>query len=138
MITNGKDWHYLEVTKLSAILKEITSKNNGYLYCLNCLHSFKTKNKLRYHMKVWEDFCGILMSSQKDNTLKFDQYMKSNKIPYIGYSLSTLWAFVVVENKHTLNRGQNSMKKFCSSLKEHSTNVIDYQKKKMLPLTKKI
>ena len=29
------------------------------------------------------------------------------------------------------------MKKFCSSLREHATNVINFEKKQMLPLTKK-
>ena len=29
------------------------------------------------------------------------------------------------------------MKKFCSSLREHATNVIHFENKKMLPLTKK-
>ena len=28
------------------------------------------------------------------------------------------------------------MKKFCSSLREHAKNIIDFEKKKMLPLTK--
>ena len=28
------------------------------------------------------------------------------------------------------------MKKFCESLREHTKNIIDFQKKKMLPLTK--
>ena len=29
------------------------------------------------------------------------------------------------------------MKDFCSSLKKHATNIINFDKKKMLPLTKK-
>ena len=29
------------------------------------------------------------------------------------------------------------MKKFCSSLREHATNIINFEKKKMLLLTKK-
>ena len=29
------------------------------------------------------------------------------------------------------------MAKFCASLKEHATNVINFEEKKMLPLTKK-
>ena len=29
MITNGKGWHYLVVNKISALLRGITSKNNG-------------------------------------------------------------------------------------------------------------
>ena len=40
MILNG---HYLAVTKLSALLRGITSKHQRYFYCLNCLH-FATQN----------------------------------------------------------------------------------------------
>ena len=29
------------------------------------------------------------------------------------------------------------MKKFCNSLREQATNIIDFEKAKMLPLTKK-
>ena len=44
--TSKKQWHYLAVKKLSALLGGITSKNDGDFYCLNCLLSFKTKSKL--------------------------------------------------------------------------------------------
>ena len=40
---NGKGWHYLAVTKLSALLRENTLKNNDDCYYLNCLHSFRTE-----------------------------------------------------------------------------------------------
>ena len=47
MISNReKQWNYLAVKKLSALLRGITSKNKGDFYCLNCFHSFRTKNKL--------------------------------------------------------------------------------------------
>ena len=55
MIPNeGKEgWHYLAVKKiLSALLHRMTSKNKGDFYCLNCLHSFRTNNKLKFHEKV--------------------------------------------------------------------------------------
>ena len=42
-------WHHPTVKKLSALLRGITSKNNGDFYCLNCLHSFTTRNKLELH-----------------------------------------------------------------------------------------
>ena len=46
MLSNGeKLWHYLVAKKLSALLRGIISKNNGDFYCVNCLHSFRTKNK---------------------------------------------------------------------------------------------
>ena len=37
MISNGEKWHYLTLKKFSALSRGITSKNNGNLYCLNCL-----------------------------------------------------------------------------------------------------
>ena len=53
MIQYGKGrWYYLLVKKLSALLRGITSKSNGDFYCLNCLHSFRTKNKLELHKRT--------------------------------------------------------------------------------------
>ena len=54
------------------------------------------------------------------------------------YSMSTIWAFDDIENKYTLYRGEDCMKKFCSSLREYATNVNIFLKtKKMLQLNKK-
>ena len=53
------------------------------------------------------------------------------------YSMSTMWTFDHIEKKHSLYHGGDCMKKFCTSLKEHAANVINFEKKKMLPLTKK-
>ena len=51
--------------------------------------------------------------------------------------MSTIWGFAPIENKHTLYRGKDCMKKFCNSLKEHAKNMIDFEMKKMLLITKK-
>ena len=40
--------------KLSALLKRITSKHIGEFYSLNCLFSFRTKNKLEPPKKVFK------------------------------------------------------------------------------------
>ena len=45
-------WHYLPVKRLSALSRGITSKHNGDFYCLNCIRSFRTKNKLEFHKTV--------------------------------------------------------------------------------------
>ena len=52
--------------KLPALLRGITSKNNGDFYCLNYLHSSKTKNELEFYKKVCEikDFCNVIMTSE--------------------------------------------------------------------------
>ena len=36
--------------------------------------------------------------------------------------MSTIWAFDNIENKHTLNRGEDCIKNFCTSYREHATN----------------
>ena len=135
------------------------------------LHSFRTENKLKTHEKVWKnkDFSGIIISSEKDKILQFNQYMKLDKIPYIiyadieslirkidgctsnpensstkkigkhiryGYSMSTIWGFDSIESKYSLYRGKDCMKHFCGSLGEHAKNIIDFERKKMLTLTK--
>ena len=41
MITDN--WHYLAIKNISGLLRGITSNHNGDFYCLNCLHSYRTK-----------------------------------------------------------------------------------------------
>ena len=55
---------------------------------MNCLHAVRTENKLKSHEKVCEnkDFCTIVMLSEKGNISEFNQYMKSDKMPYITYA----------------------------------------------------
>ena len=50
--------------------------------------------------------------------------------------MSTIWAFHPIKNKHSLCRWVDCMKKACSSLRVHATNLINFERKKMLPLTK--
>ena len=49
----------------NALLRRITSTDNGDFYCLNCLHSIKTKNKLKFHKMFYEirDSFGVTMPS---------------------------------------------------------------------------
>ena len=51
MITDGENWHYLVVKHLPGLLKGITSNHEEDFYCLNCFHSYRTKNKLKEHKK---------------------------------------------------------------------------------------
>ena len=51
MITDGEKWHYLVVNNLSILLRGITSNYHDGFYCLNCFHSYRTKNKLEAHKK---------------------------------------------------------------------------------------
>ena len=43
--------------------------------------------------------------------------------------MSTIWTFKNIENKHTLYHGEDCMKKFCNSSREHATDIINFEKK---------
>ena len=64
------------------------SKHDGDFYCLNCFHSFRTKNKLESHTTACEDedFCNVNMPSEDTKILEFNQYQKSDKAPFIIYA----------------------------------------------------
>ena len=49
--------------------------------------------------------------------------------------MSTIWGFDHIEDKKK-KIGKDCMKKFCTSLREHEKNTINFERKKMLPLTK--
>ena len=66
----------------------------------------------------------------KSSTTKISEHIPC------GYSMSTIWGFDHIEDKYTLYRGKDCMEKFCTFLREHAKNIIDFEKKKMLLLTK--
>ena len=55
---------------------------------LELSYSFRTENKLKSPEKIFKnkDFFGIVMPSEKDKILDLNQYMKSDKMPYIIYA----------------------------------------------------
>ena len=172
MISNRENWHYLVVKSLSGLLTGITSNHKEDFYCLNCFHSYRTKNKLESHKKICEnrDYCNVEMPNEANKIVKYNQGEKSIKSPFIiyadlecllekistcynnpeksstaeinkhtpsGYSLFTHCSFDEAKNKLDYYRGEDCMKKFCKDLREHATKIINYEKKDMIPLTKK-
>ena len=55
---------------------------------MNCLHSFRTRNKLELHEKVCgnKNFCNVIMHSEETKILEFNQYQKSDKESFIIYA----------------------------------------------------
>ena len=52
-----------------------------------------------------------------------------------GYSIFTSCSFDESKNKLNHYRGKDCMKKFCKDLRIHATKIINYEKKKIIPLT---
>ena len=88
MITNGKIWHYLAVKRLSGLRRGITSNHDGDFYCLNCFHSYRTKEKLKKHEKVCNDhdYCYVEMPDEDNKILKYNHGEKSLKAPFVIYA----------------------------------------------------
>ena len=85
--SEGRRWHYLAVKKLSALLKELTSKHYGDFYCLNCFYSFRTKNLESYKTVCKnKDSCNIIIPSEDTKILEFNQYQKSDRAPFVIYA----------------------------------------------------
>ena len=107
MITNGKQsdaidkWHYIAlkgvytddgfnrpIRSLSRLFRGITSNNNGDFYCLGCLHSFRTDNALKKHERLCgnNDYCHVEMTTENNNTLKYNHGEKSLKVAFTIYA----------------------------------------------------
>ena len=57
MITDrNSNWHYLAIKNISGLLRGVTSNHNADFYCLNCLHSYRTKSKLKKHEKICKNY----------------------------------------------------------------------------------
>ena len=62
---------------------------------------------------------------------------KINKHVPSGCSIFTYSSFDESKNKLNYYRKDDCMSKFCKDLREHITKIINYEKKKMIPLTTK-
>ena len=81
ILNREKQWHYLAVKKLSALLRATTSKNNGVFYCLIFLHFHRRKTKFESHRKLCEnkDFYNVNMPSEDTKISEFNQSQKPDK-----------------------------------------------------------
>ena len=60
---------------------------------------------------------------------------KINKHTPSGYSIFTHCSFDKSKNKLNYYRGKDCMKSFSKDLREYVSKIINYEKKKMIPLT---
>ena len=92
---------------------------------------------MRYHL-LFMQILNILLKEQsnvKTNLKKHPQKKIGEHIP-CQYSMHTIWTFYSTENKHDVYRSEDVTKKFCERLREHAVKIINFEKKKMIPLTR--
>ena len=71
-----------------ALSWRVKSKHVGIFYCLNCLHSNRTENKLKKHYNVCKnhDYCYREIPNVYNKMLKYNHEEKSIKAPFVGYA----------------------------------------------------
>ena len=77
-----------------------------------------------------EKISTCINNPNKSSTTKINKHTPS------GYSIFTHCSFDESKNKLNYYRGDDCMKKFCKDLRIHATKIINYEKKKMISLTK--
>ena len=72
--------------KFVLLLRGITSNHNGDFCCLNCFHSYSTKEKLEKHENTCNDHDNCYVEMPNDSKiLKYNHEEKSLKAPFIIY-----------------------------------------------------
>ena len=81
--------------------------------------------------------CLLEKMSTSYNNPKELSTTKINKHTPSCYSIFTHCSFDKSKSKLNYYRGEDCMTKFCKDVREHATKIINYEKKDMIPLTKK-
>ena len=105
----------------------------------------KDNNTLKYnHGKksiiapwaVYGDFECLPMKQQSCQNNPNDSYTERKAIhEACGYSLDLVSSLDSERNKHSLYRRRDCTKKFSKELKSHTTKIINFKEKDMIPLT---
>ena len=117
---------------------EESLNHNGDFYCLNCFHSYTTKNKLKKHERVCNDhdYCYVEMSDEDNKILKYNQGEKSLKVPAIIYTDLDCWLEKMSSCQNNLEKSYTEKKTkhtasgyslFTSCLFDATKNKLDYK-----------
>ena len=94
------------------------------------------EKSIKLPLVVYADLeCLIEKMSTCTNNPNESSTTEINKHTPPGYSIFTHCSYDQTRNKLNHYRGKDCMKKFCKDLREHATKIINYEKKKMIPLT---
>ena len=73
---------------MPALVRGIKSNHDEDFYCLNCFHSYSTKNKLKKYERVCNDhdYCYVEMPNEGNKLLKYNHGEKSLKALLMIYA----------------------------------------------------
>ena len=110
---------------------EMPTKNN------NIIKYNHVEKSMKLPFVIYADLeCLLEKMSTCINNPNESSTTKINKHLSLSYSIFTHCSFDESKNKLNYYRKDDSMNKFCKDLREHVKKIINYEKKKMIPLTK--
>ena len=133
---------YRTKNKLEAHKKICENRDNCHVEMLtkdnNTIKYNQGEKSIKLTFIVYADLeCLLEKISTCYNNPEKSSTTKINKHKPSGYSIFTHCSFDKSKNKLNYYRGEDCMKKFCKDLREHATKIINYEKRDMIPLTKK-
>ena len=127
-----KIWENYDYCHVEMPTKEAIQLNN------NKIKYNQGEKSIKLPIVVYADLeCLLEKISTCQNNPNESSTTEINKHTPSGYSLFTHCSFDKSKNKLNHYRGKDCMKNFCKDLREHATKIINYEKKKMTPLTTK-
>ena len=109
---------------------EMHTKNNNIIKYNHGEKSMKLPFVLYADLAcLLEKMSTCINNPNESSTTKINKHVPS------GYSIFTHCSFDESKNKLNYYRGKDCMKKFSKDLREHASKIINYEKKKMIPLT---
>ena len=109
---------------------EMPTKNN------NVIKYNHGEKSMKLPFAIYSDLeCLLEKMSTCINNPNESSTTKINKHTPSGYSIFTHCSFDESKNKLNYHRGKDCMKKFSRDLREHTSKIINYEKKKMIRLT---
>ena len=92
------------------------------------------EKSLKVPFTIYADLECLLIKQQScQNNLNESYTERKAMHEPCGYSLDLISSFDSKQNKHNFYRGKDSIKKFCSDLKELGTKITNYKEKYMVP-----
>ena len=106
------------------------TKNN------NIIKYNQGEKSIKVPIVIYADLeCLLEKMSTSQNNPNESSTTEINKHTPSGYSIFTHCSFDQSKNKLDYYRDKDCMKRFCEDCREHATEIINYEKKKMIPLT---
>ena len=114
------------ITFSAPIKKKIENKNIEITYKIKFIDSYRFMSMPLSNLI--DNLSEGINNPNESSTTEINKHTPS------GYSLFTHCSFDKTKNKLDYYIGKDCMKKFCKDLRTHATKIINYEKKKMIPL----